>query len=56
MSKTEIGASVSSELDIALTELFLQTERTPIPYRLRKLAERLDLALQENHCVGQKLK
>ena len=56
MSKTETGTSVRSELDVALTELFLQTESVPIPYRLRKLAERLDQALKENHCVGQNVK
>lgn len=56
MNSRESNSSVNSQLDLALSELIFQAEQAPIPFRLRELAERLDMVLRENHVSERKLK
>ncbi len=56
MNSRENDSSANSQFDLALSELIFQAEQAPIPARLRKLAERLDMALRKNHDSERKLK
>lgn len=47
MANSESGPVVDPELDKALSELLAQTEKEPISPRLRELAKRLEVALED---------
>ena len=46
MAKDDLGAPLDPELDKALSDLLVQTEKETISPRLRELAQQLEQALQ----------
>lgn len=47
MANSESGPIVDPEIDKVLAELLAQTEKEPIPPRLRELAKHLEAALED---------